>query len=113
MNERGATIVEILVAAAIFAVVATGAARALAAAQRARRTSELAMHAAQLAAEGLERLRCGDRNGNGESIGEFTRGWVSRSVDGGLGLERLDVIVSWQDGGERALTLSCLVRAAR
>jgi prepilin-type N-terminal cleavage/methylation domain-containing protein len=112
MNERGATMIEILVAAAIFAVAATGAARALAVAERARRTSELAMRAAQLAGEGLERLRCGDRAGSGEHIGAFTRGWASRSADAALGLERLDVVVSWQEGGERSLTLSALVRAA-
>jgi Tfp pilus assembly protein PilV len=113
MNERGATIIEILVATVIFAAVATGAAQALAVAERARQTSELAMRAAQLAGEGLERLRCGARGVNGERIGAFTRGWTSQVVDPLLGIERLDVNVSWQDGGERTLTLSSLARTAQ
>lgn len=111
MNERGSTLVEILVAAAIFALAAGGAARALVAAERARRTSERALRAAQLAGEGLERLRCGEAVGGVESIGAFTRSSESRTVDPALGLDRLDVTVSWPDGGERSLTLSALVRA--
>jgi Tfp pilus assembly protein PilV len=113
MNERGATVVEILVAVVVFAVAAAGAARALVMAERARRTSELAMRAAQLAAEGLERLRCGEPAAAGERIGAFTRGSAAQTVDPRLGLERLDVVVSWRDGGERRLTLSTLERAAR
>jgi prepilin-type N-terminal cleavage/methylation domain-containing protein len=111
MNDRGATIIEILVASVIFALAATGAAQALAVAQRARRTSELAMRAGEIAVEGLERLRAGDRGANDESIGAFERRWASRIVDPLLGLERLDVVVSWQDGGERSLMFSSLVRS--
>jgi Tfp pilus assembly protein PilV len=113
MNQRGATIIEILVATVIFAAAATGAVQALAVAERARRTSELAMRAAEIAGEGLERLRAGARGVNNERIGDFTRGWASETVDAQLGLERLDVHVSWQDRGERTLKLTSLARTVR
>jgi type II secretory pathway pseudopilin PulG len=112
MNARGSTLVEILVAASIFALAAAAAAQAVAVAERARRTSELAMRAAQLAGEGLERLRAGDRGGNGERIGPFTRTWTAEVADAALGLERLDVLVAWQDGGARELALTTLARGA-
>ena len=114
MNQRGATIIEILVATVIFAAVATGAVQALA-----------------VAAAGAPDERAGDATRRRSPA----RGWSgcvaataastangsapsraagpSETVDPQLGLERLDVNVSWQDGGERTLTLSSLARTTR
>ncbi len=107
--QAGSTIAEVLVATLIFTTVAAGLARTLVAAQRARQTSKYWMQATQLAAEGLERWRAGDRRGDPSPVGRFTRSWQTRAAVAPA-LRQVDVTVTWEDGGPQHFTLSGLVR---
>ena len=112
-GARGFTVVELLVAMAIFAILAAGLAQTLASAQQTRAGSARWMRATQLAEERLERLRAGDRTAGPEPMGEFTRMWQAAPVTGAPGLERLDVEVVWEDRGPQRFVLSALARTAR
>ncbi len=109
-SQNGVTVIEVLVAIVLFALVAAASAQVLVVAQHARRSSANWMQATQLAAERLERLRAGDRSTDPGPIGIFTRSWRSVVFSERLRLQRLDVTVTWVDGGVRAFTLSALVR---
>ncbi len=111
-DARGFTIVELLVAALIFAMLATALAHTLIRAQRGAITSARWLRATQLAEERLERLRAGERSEDAAPIGEFTRSWRSAPALDVSGLERLDVTVEWQDGGTQRFVLSALARTA-
>lgn len=112
-GAHGFTLVELLVAIAIFAALATGLAQTLAHAQQMRASSARWMRATQLAEERLERLRSGDRTDDAGPIGEFTRTWQAAPAAEGPGLERLDVEVVWEDRGPQRFVLSALVRTVR
>ncbi len=107
---RGFTVVELLVAIAIFAALAAGLAQTLVHAQQSRARSARWMRATQLAAERLERLRAGDRTEVAGPIGEFTRRWRAVPDAGAPALERLDVEVIWEDRGPQRFALSALAR---
>jgi prepilin-type N-terminal cleavage/methylation domain-containing protein len=111
-DARGFTVVELLVAALIFAMLATALADTLIRAQRGGITSARWLRATQLAEERLERLRAGERSDDAAPIGEFTRSWRSAPALDVPGLERLDVTVEWQDGGTQRFVLSALARTA-
>jgi len=111
-DARGFTVVELLVATLIFAMLATALAHTLIRAQRGGITSARWLRATQLAEERLERLRAGERSDDAAPIGEFTRSWRSAPALGVPGLERLDVTVEWQDGGTQRFVLSALARTA-
>lgn len=110
---RGFTVVELLVAVAIFTALAAGLAQTLVHAQQARASSGRWMRATQLAEDRLERLRAGDRSEDAAPLGEFTRTWRSEPTDAALGLERFDVEVTWEDHGTQRFVLSALARQAR
>src|SRR3990172_12828412 len=99
--QRGVTLVEVLVATAIFAFVATALAGTLLPAQGARRASANWLQATQLAAERLEHLRAGDRSTDPGPIGIFTRSWRSAVVSERLRLERFDITVAGTEGAPR------------
>lgn len=111
--EAGLTLVELLVALVIFAVIATSAAQTLSSAHRARGAAANLMRATQLAAEHLERIRAGDRGMDVAPIGIFERSWHSYSAYPGLDVERVDVRVAWREAGRHELTLSALMRRRR
>jgi prepilin-type N-terminal cleavage/methylation domain-containing protein len=111
--EIGFTVIELLVALVIFALVATAAAQTLSTAHRARGDAANLMRATQLAAERLERIRAGDRGDDEEPLGIFERSWQSRIADPALGLERVDVRVAWHAARRQELTLSMLMRRPR
>jgi len=108
----GFTVIELLVAVVIFAVLATGLAHTLAQAQQARASSARWLRATQLAEERLERLRAGERSDDAARLGEFTRTWRSEPSAVAPGLERLDVEVVWEDRGEQRFVLTALARTA-
>ena len=109
-SRRGFTLVELLVAVAIFTVLAAGLAQTLVHAQQIRASSARWMRATQLAEERLERLRAGDRGEDAAPIGEFTRTWRAQPATDAPGLERLDVEVAWEDRGLQRFVLSALAR---
>jgi type II secretory pathway pseudopilin PulG len=109
-RQRGAMLVELLVAVTLFGFTAAAVAQTLVAAQRLRATSERWMRATQLADERLERLRAGDRSDDPGPIGAFTRTIRSGAADGARGLERIDVDVEWVDRGPQHFALSVLQR---
>jgi prepilin-type N-terminal cleavage/methylation domain-containing protein len=111
-GRRGFTVIELLVAVAIFAALAAGLAQTLVHAQQIRATSARWMRATQLAEERLERLRAGDRSEDAAPIGEFTRTWRAEPAAGPPGLERIDVEVVWEDRGPQRFVLSALARSA-
>jgi prepilin-type N-terminal cleavage/methylation domain-containing protein len=112
-GARGFTVIELLVAVAIFGVLAAGLAQTLIRAQQVRTSSARWMQATQLAEERLERLRAGDRTDDTGPIGAFMRSWQTQPALDQPGLERLDVVVTWEDGGRQRFGLSALARSPR
>lgn len=112
-GARGFTVIELLVAAVIFGLLAAGLAQTLIRAQQIRTSSARWMQATQLAEERLERLRAGDRTDDSGPIGAFMRSWRSDSALDQPGLERFDVVVTWDDGGPQQFGLTALARSAR
>jgi Tfp pilus assembly protein PilV len=104
------TLVEVLVATLVFSIAAMALAGTLARAEHARQTSDKGFTATALAAEGLERLRTGDREPDENPIPGFERTWRSRSEPGIEGVERVEVRVTWRDRGPRSFTLVSLLR---
>lgn len=111
-SSRGFTVIELLVAVAIFAVLAGALAQSLIHAQQVRASSRRWLQATQLAEERLERLRSGDRTTDAAPIGEFTRAWHVGATDQ-PGLDRVDVTVAWSDGGPQRFVLSALARSEK
>lgn len=112
VDRRGFSLIELLVAVAIFGVLAAALAHSVIAAQQARASTARWMRATQLAEERWERLRAGDRSEDGP-VGEFRRAWSAAASDIDPSLERCDVSVSWEDRGPRRFVLSGLVRRVR
>src|SRR5262245_33585013 len=113
LGKDGFTVIEVLVAVAIFTVLATALAQTLVHSQQARASSARWLRATQLAEERLERLRAGDRSDDPAPLGEFTRRWHGEAGPGAPGLERLDVQVDWEDRGARHFALAALARTVR
>lgn len=112
-GTRGFTMIELLVAVAIFTLLAAALAQTLVRAQHVRASSARWLRATQLAEERLERLRAGDRTDDAGPIGEFTRVWQAQPAVDPPGLDRVDVVVTWEDGGPQRFVLSALARSAR
>lgn len=112
-GARGFTVVELLVASAIFTALAAALAQTLVHAQQARASSARWLRATQLAESRLERLRAGDRSAGAAPRGEFTCTWRSEPAAAAPGLERFDVEVTWEDRGTQRFVLSALARQAR
>ena len=84
-------------------------AQTLAAAQAARRTSELWMRATQLAAEQMERVRTDECGGAIESLGLHTRSCITEPIVDYPALQRVTVIVEWEDREPHRFQLSSLL----
>ena len=102
--------IEVLIALLVFSIVATGLAQTLIVALRARRTSGYWMEATQLAVERAEQQLSGHSGRDGETLGMFTRSVRVQPGIASLPLERIDVVVEWQDDESKEFTLSLLQR---
>jgi prepilin-type N-terminal cleavage/methylation domain-containing protein len=110
---RGFTVIEVLVAVALFAIVAAALAQTLMTAQRVRASSARWLQATALAEDRLERVRAGDRSADAAPIGEFTRSWQAEPSSDAPGCERVEVVVTWDDRGPQRFALTALQRIAR
>jgi prepilin-type N-terminal cleavage/methylation domain-containing protein len=106
----GFTLIEILVAVLLLSMLALALSRTLIVSQRARTASERWTQAAQLAAEGIERLRTGQVLGPQLVVGQFQRRADVTLWNGHDDVQQLVVTVSWNDGTAHDLRLSTLVR---
>jgi type II secretory pathway pseudopilin PulG len=104
------TLVEVIVATALLAMVALGLTSTLVDAQRGRAESEQSMRATQLAAEALERLRAGARSVADPPPPGFERTTRVVPWTGHPGLDLLEVTVSWNDGTKHSFQLLTLAR---
>ena len=107
----GFSLVEVLVALLIFALVATGLAQTLVATYTARRTAQLRMDANQLAVAEAERIRTGQPATAMTSDGPFAYDSGIEPVAPYDDLRRLRVTVQWVDRQPRQLELLTLMRA--
>jgi hypothetical protein len=98
-----------MVATVLLSTIALGLTTTLVQAQRVRAASERWMLAIQLAAEGIEHLRAGQLLGPVPAPG-FERSGGAAPWDGHLGLQRLEVTVSWDDGQPHRFQLITLAR---
>lgn len=110
-GQRGTTLVEVVVALGLGAVVLTGVLQAVLAAHRAHRTAHNWARAVQLAEERMERLRSGDLGTDPGPLGIFTRSWTASPALGYANLSRVRVTVTWRDRAPRSFTLSAFLRA--
>jgi prepilin-type N-terminal cleavage/methylation domain-containing protein len=106
----GFTLIEVLVAVALLAVMALSLTQTLIASQQARARSERWAQATQLAAAGIEQLRAGHTPGLSGVAGGFDRRVEVTPWTGHAGLVRLAVTVSWDDGAAQRLQLTTLAR---
>lgn len=111
MKDAGFALIELMVALVIFAIVATGLAQTLAAAQRARWTSERWMQATQLAEERLERVRAGDLVEATIEVDGFRVSSRGEPAPGYDGLRLVTIAVVWPDRGEQTFVLRSLLGA--
>lgn len=107
---RGYSLVEVMVAIVLFALVAAAVGQTVTFGQQSRQISENWMHATQLASARIEQVRAGMRIDATAESGIFHRETAVRSMPGHRNLTRVDVTVSWTDTEPRSLTLSSLVR---
>jgi prepilin-type N-terminal cleavage/methylation domain-containing protein len=107
---RGYSLIEFLIALALFGFVAAAIGQMIVVTQRARQVSENWMRATQLAADRIEAVRAGVAVDGHPYEGIFQRETTLAGVAGHPGLKRLDVTVSWTDTEPHRFTLSTLVR---
>jgi prepilin-type N-terminal cleavage/methylation domain-containing protein len=107
------TLVEVMVATALLAMVALGLTSTLIAAQRGRAQSEQSMHAIQLAAEAIERLRADRGTVIDPPPAGFERTTRVAPWSGHPGLDLLEVTTSWNDGTAHSFQVVTLARRAQ
>jgi prepilin-type N-terminal cleavage/methylation domain-containing protein len=109
-RASGFTLVEALVAVALLAVTALAVTQTCLQAQRARRLSAGHMRATLLAAQALEQLRAG-HGAQPLTVADGTaRAATVAAWNGRKDLQHVEVTVTWNDGAERVLRLSTLMR---
>jgi len=111
-GKAGYSLVEILVALAVFSLSVPGIAAGVSLAVRASQTSEHFTQATVLAQDKLEELRAqfGSRS-SGEDTPRpgFSRAWFIASDSPETGVMRIDVAISWTDYQPHSLTLATVV----
>ncbi len=111
-GKAGYSLVEILVALAVFSLSVPGITVGVSMAVRANQTSEHFTLATVLAQDKLEELRAqfGSRSSGSDSPRPgFSRQWFIASDSPETGVVRIDVAVSWTDYQPHSLTLATVV----
>jgi prepilin-type N-terminal cleavage/methylation domain-containing protein len=111
-RKAGYSLVEILVALAVFSLSAPGISVGVSLAVRTSQTSEHFTLATVLAQDKLEELRAqlGSRSSGSDSPRPgFSRQWFIASDSPETGVTRIDVAVSWTDYQPHSLTLATVV----
>jgi len=117
-SRNGFTLVEVLVAMAIFSVAVLGLAIGATSIMRANKTSYLNTVATTLAQDKLEELKArfvlnitsgGPITDTVKNV-VFTRTWTVTANSPTAGVNRIDVFVSWQDYTNHTLTVFSAVR---
>ena len=106
----GFTLLEVMVALVLLAEAALALATTLVSTHRALKLSREWMRAVQLASEGMEQLRAGQVPDAGPTADGFTRVAALAPWGGHATLQRVEVTVSWDDGGRHEFQLSTLAR---
>lgn len=106
----GFTLIEVMVAVFLLSVMSLALSSTLVSTQRARARSERWLQATQLAAEGIEQLRAGQALSAVGIAAGFERSGEVTPWNGQLGLYRLEVTVSWNDGAPQKFQLATLAR---
>jgi prepilin-type N-terminal cleavage/methylation domain-containing protein len=110
MSARGYSLIEVMVAIVVFALVAAAVAQTVTFNQHSRQIAENWMRATQLAGARIEQVRAGMSTDPTPESGIFRRDTVIAALDGHRNLSRVEVTVSWTDSEARTLTLASLVR---
>jgi len=113
----GFTLVEVLVAMAVLAVILVGLTASATSVMRTNRTSYFNTIAANLAQDKLEELRAktpadvipGGPVVSTVSGAAFTRSWMVAADSPVIGVKRVDVTVQWTDYVPHSLTISAVV----
>ena len=110
--KNGYSLIEVLVAMAIFAITSLGLAAGVGAVIRAGQVSERVTQATILAQEKLEEFRAAFeplRNGEDTPRAGYVRRWQVTSDSPEVGVARVDVTVSWSADAARAVALVTVV----
>lgn len=107
---HGFTLIELMIALVLLSAAALGLGSTLLGTQHAFAVSRRWVRAAQLAADGLEQLRAGQPPGPVHDAAEFTRAVAVTPWSGHVGLQRLEVTVTWNDGEPHTVRLVTLAR---
>lgn len=107
--STGFSLIEFLVALAVFSLVSLGLVQTLMTAHAARRTSAQWMRATQLAEQCIERVRAGD-SVSARMVDGFSVYSVTAAISGYTGLRDVGVTVAWTDPRPQVYLLRVLVR---
>ena len=107
-GKRGWTLVEVLVAMSLLALMSMAASQLLVGALRARERAEVRLRAVLLAAQAIELLRAGHIPGE---VGDpYRRSAEINPWPGLAGLRRVEVVVLWKaDASEHSVRLATLL----
>lgn len=110
-TTRGFSLLEVVFALALLSVVSTGLAAAVAQSLRARAVARDLMQATQLAADAFELVRAGavPEVSGASPDARFQRRVSLAAFAPSLHLQRVDVVVAWNDGQPRQVALSSLL----
>ena len=110
--NRGYSLIEVLVAMAVFAIASLGLAAGVTTIIRAGSVSAHVTQATILAQEKMEEFRAAFeplRDGEDSPRPEYTRSWQVRPDSPETGVTRIDVTVSWFAEGPRSVDLVTVV----
>lgn len=110
--QRGYSLIEVLVAMAVFAIASLGLAAGVTTVIRAGSVSEHVTQATVLAQEKMEEFRAAFeplRDGEDSPRPEYTRRWQVTPDSPETGVTRIDVTVSWVAEGPRSVDLVTIV----
>ena len=112
--QKGLTLIEVLVALSIFAIILTGAALVLYPTMSANKQAQAMTAAVTTARDKLEELREGPLSSGGDSIeqpgsGDFSRTWTVGSGPTAT-TNTITVTVSWTDSETHEVELQTVIR---